>query len=231
MMEIASGVYSIGVSQGFDVHAFLLDDGDGLTLIDTSYDADAKVMLDQIAAIGKGVADIKRIILTHGHRSHLGGLAVLKLQSGAPVYSHEWEADIISGDRQAQQVSWKPQDPLNTYHFQVANNLGIAKHPPCEVDHFIKDGDQVGPVQVLHTPGHSPGHLAFWWPETRVLFTGDVVVTSPKFITGWPGFLLNARQHAASVKRLAEIDAEVLAVGHGEPVVGDGGKKLRSLLG
>ena len=137
-MEIAPGVYSLSQSKGFDVHAFLLDDGDGLTLIDTLFDADAKVILDQISALGKTVADLKRIVLTHGHRSHLGGLAELKRQSGAPVYSHEWEADIIAGERKAQCVSWRPQDPLKTYHVQVGNNLNLSKHPPCPVDHYLR---------------------------------------------------------------------------------------------
>ena len=96
-MEIAPGVYSLSQSKGFDVHAFLLDDGAGLTLIDTLFDADAKIILNQISAMGQTVTDLKRIVLTHGHRSHLGGLAELKRQSGAPIYSHEWEADIIAG--------------------------------------------------------------------------------------------------------------------------------------
>ena len=229
-MEIAPGVYSLSQSKGFDVHAFLLDDGDGLTLIDTLFDADARVILDQISALGQTVTDLKRIGLTHGHRSHLGGLAELKRQSGAPVYSHEWEADIIAGERKAQCVSWRPQDPLVTYHFQVGNNLNLSKHPPCEVDHFLRGGEQFGPVEVLHTPGHSPGHLAFYWPERRVLFTGDAVVTSPKFIAGWPGFTLNARQQAESLRRLAEYEADILAVGHGEPVMADGTARLRGLL-
>jgi glyoxylase-like metal-dependent hydrolase (beta-lactamase superfamily II) len=229
-MKIAPGVYSMGVSKGFNVHAFLLDDGDGLTLIDTLFDAGGQVILDELEAMGKSVDDIKRIVLTHGHRSHLGGAADLKRMSGAPVYSHEWEADIISGDRKAQTVSWWPQDPLNTYHYQLGNNLAITNHPPCEVDHFLRGGEQLGPVQVVHTPGHSPGHLAFWWPETHVLITGDAVVTSPRFMAGWPGFVLNARQHAESVHRLAEFDAEILAVGHGEPILADGAARLRALL-
>jgi len=85
-------------------------------------------------------------------------------------------------------------------------------------------------VQVSHTPGHSPGHLAFYWPQRRVLFTGDAVVTSPQFMTGWPGFVLNAKQHQASLHHLAEFDAEILAVGHGEPILTAGAAQLRGLL-
>ena len=75
MMQIAPGVYSLDQSTGGHVHAFLLDDGTELTLIDTLFDTDAGRILARISAIGKRVEDLKHIVLTHAHRSHLGGLA------------------------------------------------------------------------------------------------------------------------------------------------------------
>lgn len=232
-MQIAPGIYSLGVHKGFATHAYLLEDTGqdrGLTLIDTLFDADARVVLDEIHAIGRAVTDLRHIVLTHAHRSHLGGLATLKRLSGATVYSHAWEADIIAGDRAAQQVSWRPQDPLITYHYQIGNNLSLSKHPPCAVDRFIEDGDMVGPLTVVHTPGHTPGHLAFWLPTTRTLFCGDAVVTSPRFMAGWPAFVLNPRQHAASLQKMAGYDAEILAFGHGNPILNEGAARLRTLL-
>ncbi len=229
-MEVAPGIYSLWQRQGAYVHAFLLDDGAGLTLVDTLYDTDAGRILDQIAQIGKTPGDLKRIIMTHAHRSHLGGLARLKELSGAPVYAHEWEADLISGDRGAQQVSWLPHRPVRTYPLQIALNLGIGKHPPVQVDHFIHDGDRLGPLRVVYAPGHSPGHLAFWWPERRALITGDAVCTWPAFQLGWLGFTLNLKQHMASLHRLAEFDAEVLCVGHGQPLQSGGAAQIRAAL-
>ena len=79
MTQIAPGVYSLEQSKGGHVHAFLLDDGEELTLIDTLFDTDAGRVLDRIAALGKSVEDLKNIVLTHAHRSHLGGLANLKI--------------------------------------------------------------------------------------------------------------------------------------------------------
>lgn len=229
-MQLAPGVYSLGVAKGFASHAFLIDGSEGLTLIDTLFDANAAVIVNQIGAIGRSLADLRHIVLTHAHRSHLGGLAALKRLSGATVYSHAWEADIIAGERAPQQVSWRPQDPIVTYHFQIGNNLNISKHVPCAVDRTVVDGDQVGPLTVAHTPGHTPGHLAFWLPAPRILFCGDAVVTSPKFMAGWPGFVLNKRQHAASLHKLAGYDAEILAFGHGEPITVDAAARLRGLL-
>lgn len=229
-MLLAPGIYSLGVHKGFATHAFLIEEAGELTLIDTLFDADGRVVLEQIRAIGRTPGDLKHIVLTHAHRSHLGGLATLKRMSGATVYSHEWEADIIAGERVAQQVSWRPQDPLVTYHFQIGNNINISKHHPCHVDAYLVDGDHVGPLEVVHTPGHTPGHLAFWLSTHRILFCGDAVVTSPRFMGGWPGFVLNKRQHAESLHKLADFDAEILAFGHGEPIVSGGALRLRQYL-
>ena len=114
-MEIAPGVYSMSQEQGGHVHAFLLDDGQSLTLIDSLYDDDGNGVLAEVHRIGKKAQDIKTIILTHAHKSHIGGVAALKKASGATVCSHTWEVDIIAGRRKATRVSPIPQKPLQVY--------------------------------------------------------------------------------------------------------------------
>lgn len=232
-MEIADGVYSMGNEKGGHVRAFLLDDGRDLTLIDTLFETDARLVLEQIGHTNKTVADLKHILLTHAHRSHLGGLAELKRLSGATVYSHEWEADIVAGERKAQASARQLLRPypgyLQVYPLQVAFALGLDDHPPCPVDRFLEDGDQVGPIQVLHTPGHSPGHLAFYWPERQVLFAGDAVCTWPSFGAGWPALNLNLVQHRRSLSRMANLSAWAVGVGHGDPLTRGATARLRSL--
>jgi glyoxylase-like metal-dependent hydrolase (beta-lactamase superfamily II) len=98
------------------------------------------------------------------------------------------------------------------------------------VDVPIGGGDRVGPLRVLHTPGHTPGHLAFHWPERRIVFTGDTVVTYPLFSAGWPAFTLNRKQARASLCQLAELAVDVAGVGHGDAIDGAAAERMHSLI-
>jgi glyoxylase-like metal-dependent hydrolase (beta-lactamase superfamily II) len=230
-VELAEGIHYIGGTKGGWVRAFLIEDGRDLTLIDTLFDEDPSVVMAEITSLGRSASDLKRIVLTHGHRAHLGGLATLKRWSGATVLSHEWEADIIAGNRKAQPVPILPRRPLRVYiPFQLGLALGLGAHPPCPVDESLKEDDEVGTLQVLHTPGHTPGHLSFYSPERGVLISGDAVATWPRFEAGWPAFTLNGKQHRASIRRLAALEPKVVGVGHGDPITADAAERVYSLV-
>jgi glyoxylase-like metal-dependent hydrolase (beta-lactamase superfamily II) len=229
-VEVAPGIYSLGDRKGGRVRAHLLDDGQGITVVDSLMATDAHLILAELARIGRAPSDIKHLIMTHAHRSHLGGLARLKELSGAPIYAHEWEADIIAAERVAQPVSSRPWRPYRTWPLQLALNLNLSHHPPARVDEFIHEGDRIGPLTVVFAPGHSPGHLAFYWPERRALIAGDAVCTWPVFMLGWRGFMLNVRQHRESVRRLAELDSEILLSGHGDPLPSGSAQRIRAAL-
>jgi glyoxylase-like metal-dependent hydrolase (beta-lactamase superfamily II) len=220
MKEIAPGVHSLGHGKGGRVHAFLVEDGSDLSLVDTLFEDDARLVLAAISALGRSVTDLKRIAITHGHRSHLGGLATLKKLSGATVYAHEWEADIVAGDRRAQAVSILPQQSLKLIPFQLGLWLDRPKHKSCPVDELLDEGDAFGPFEVLHADGHSPGHLAFSWPERKFAIVGDAVATWPQLCPGWHAFNLNKAKHHVTLQRLAALEATVVGVGHGEPITG-----------
>ena len=221
----------MGTEKGGHVHAFLLDDGASLTLIDTLFDDDGKIVLDEIARIGRSPAQLKEIILTHAHKSHLGGLAALKKASGATVNAHTWEVDIIAGRRKAERVSAVPQRPLQVYPLQLGLALGRGAHVPTEVDHTLKEGDHVGPLQVVATPGHTPGSLSFWWDARKALFSGDVIATWPELAPGWPGLTLDNDQNLKSARQFVDFsNAEILGVGHGEPIAKGAADVLRKLL-
>jgi glyoxylase-like metal-dependent hydrolase (beta-lactamase superfamily II) len=221
MRELAPGVHTLGATKGGRVRAFLVERAGELTLVDTLFPADGGEVLAAVRSLGKRPRDVKRIVLTHAHRSHLGGLAALKRETGAFVLSHAWEADVIAGERRAQSASLRPMQPLRTYHFQLGIFLGKPPHAPCPVDEAVADGDAVGPLEVLHAPGHSPGHLAFHLAEQGLLIAGDAIVTWPRLEAGWRAFTLNPVQQRASLARFATLEPRIVAVGHGDEVSED----------
>ncbi len=229
MIELAPGVHSLGGKKGGRVRAFLLDHGE-LTLVDTLFEDDASGVLAGIRALGRRPSDLARIVLTHAHRSHLGGLALLKRETGAKVLAHEWEADIVSGDRRAQPVTLRPTQSLRIWPFQLGIALGRPKHVPCPVDEAVAADDAIGPLQVLHAPGHTPGHLAFFWAERGVLLAGDAIATWPELCPGWKAFTLNSEEQADSIRRMAALDARVVGVGHGDAITEDASSRVRSLV-
>jgi glyoxylase-like metal-dependent hydrolase (beta-lactamase superfamily II) len=226
---LAPGIHSLGHGKGGHVHAFLIDEGGELTLVDTLFESDARLVLQEIDRLGRRPSDLKRIAITHGHRSHLGGLAALKRASGATVHAHEWEADIVGGERRAQPVTLLPKQSLRLYPFQIGLRFNLPKHDPCPVDETLLEGDAVGPLQVLHVPGHTPGHLGFYWPERRFLIVGDAVATWPELCAGWHAFNLNRTQHRTSLRMIAALDAHIVGVGHGDPITRDAADLVHAL--
>jgi len=229
-LKLADGIHYVRQTFGGHVHAFLLDDGNGITLIDALYDTDAHRILDEIKAMGRQPSDLKNIIATHAHRSHIGGMAVLKEMTNATVYCHEWEAGIIEGKRKSTRVSIWPRPPLAAYYTQFGLAIGADGHKPCLIDQCLKEADRVGPLTIVATPGHTPGCMSFYWPQKKALFVGDVIVTWPYVEAGWPGLTLDMKQNVQSVGKLSDFgDVDIVGVGHGEPIPEGGIEVLKKL--
>jgi glyoxylase-like metal-dependent hydrolase (beta-lactamase superfamily II) len=231
---IAPGVHVIGptkrgAGKGGYSRCYLFEDGDELTLVDTGWDDDAHMVLKYLASVGRSPVEIEHIALTHAHRSHLGGLATLAELSRAEVSCHAAEADIVEGKERARPIRLWPLRPLVLMPFRIVSHLPIAGHRPCRVhDRSLVEGSEVGPLSVLHTPGHTPGHLAFLYDDS-VLVVGDAIATWPEFGPGWPGFNLDEEQYRESLERLVELEPQVVGPGHGDPIVEDTANRVRAL--
>ena len=228
------------------MHAYLLEMDDGLTLIDTlrATTAAGDPAGDR-GGPGQALSDLKRIVLTHSHRSHVRGAARLQALTKARVYANPFEATTIAGDRPCAPVAWWPHAPRQALKLQYGLNVGVTLErlgvsrerlgrfnaPICEVHEEVVDGDTIGALQAVLTPGHTDGSTSFYWPQERALFLGDVLVTWPRVEIGWRGLTVDNARNRRSLGELATVgDVEFVGTGHGKPLVEDAAATVRSLL-
>ncbi len=218
MKQISQTLYTFSGLRSGCVYA--TKDPDGLTLIDAGLASAPAAILSQMRGAGYGAEDIKRILITHAHLDHVGGLPELKRLSGAEVITSTLERPVVEG---------RESLPLRG----IMRTLGRSAEPlpGTPVARTVEDGEVLGAVlgglQVLHVPGHTPGHLAFWQPEQRVLFVGDVILALFGLRLPFAAFTVDMDENRRSVKRLAELGAKMICSGHGKPVTKNAARKMR----
>jgi glyoxylase-like metal-dependent hydrolase (beta-lactamase superfamily II) len=213
------------------VNCFLLRSTSGYALVDAGLKKHGDKILDALKQAGIAASEIKYILLTHAHKDHAGSAAQLKKVTGATVIAHALDAEIIeSGVRQ------RPMTPapglLNLILFQifVKDLLGV---PPVKVDRCVVDGDtlhELDGLQVIHTPGHSAGQVAFLWPqEGGLLFVGDAAVNTLglRLSISYEDLELGKK----TLARLAKLPFSKACFGHGQTISSGAAGKLNSLWG
>lgn len=217
-MKIIDDVY---VVPGVVANTYVIVDTNGVTVIDAGLPGSQKKILAYIAGLGKSAQDVKRIIITHADLDHFGGLAALQKATGARTYASKIEADAIAQGKASREI--KPGGfSLRRILFAI---LGpFMKATPFQVDEVITEG-QTLPVlvglQVVETPGHTPGHISLFAPSIGVLFCGDSMVSNEKGLQGSrPGITWDETRARESERKQAGLGARIVCSGHG-PVVMD----------
>lgn len=220
-MEIIPNVHLI---PGITANPYLLIDADGLTLIDTGLPGSARKILRYMAELGYKPSDLKRILITHADFDHIGGLVALKSASGARVYAHALEAEALAAGRPS-----RPLKPSNAFMKVVFSLTGrLVRTRPFQVDERLADGQVLpilGGLQVVETPGHTPGHISFYAPSAAILFVGDSIVSGETGLRGSRGTNnWNLEKADEAVRRQAALGARIVCSGHGKVVMDAAGK-------
>jgi len=223
LTEILKGVQYV---DGSNANSYLVQEGDGtLTLVDASMQADGKRILEFITLkLNRKPSDVKMIVITHCHVDHVRGLAALKDATGARVAVHEADADFVSG-----KAPYPMQGGAMGFAFKVMSP--IFRTTPVEPDLRLKEGDTIGRLAVIHTPGHTPGSISLFDRQGRVLFVGDTARFLKGKLEGPPRqFTPRMDQARASIERLSSLDFDVMLSGHGEPLRSEDAPRMMNEL-
>jgi glyoxylase-like metal-dependent hydrolase (beta-lactamase superfamily II) len=215
-MQIADGVF---VVPDVAANTYVIEDLDGLTLIDAGLPRSQNKILRFISSLGRPAADVQRILLTHADWDHVGSLAALHKATGARTYASRIEAEAIAEGRSSRPTKL----PASTSFIRRLMRRFMSPRP-FQVDEILSDGEVLpvlGGLQVVDTAGHCPGHISFFSPSTGILFCGDSMITDEHGIHGSrPIFTWDAAMAQNAVKKQASLGARIVCSGHG-PVVKD----------
>ncbi len=220
-MQLAPHLHRIGNDI---VAAYLVDSPDGITVIDAGLPGHWRDLQKELAEMGRSVADIKGVVLTHGDSDHVGFAERLRRDHGVPVYVHSADADRAKGGDKPKVAMGPMRIGATAGFFAYAlRKGGMRTHHLSDVVE-VTDGDVIplpGSPVVIGMPGHSPGSIAVHVPSVRAVFVGDALTTR-HVLTGHHGlqpapFTDEPAVALESLDRIAEVDAEWVLPGHGAP--------------
>lgn len=149
--KISDNLYFVGCHAA---SSHLITTSEGLILLDTGYPQNLYLVIDAIYKLGFDIRDIKYIIHSHGHYDHLGGTKALVALTGAKTFLGADDREYANG----------------TLDLTWAKELGYEYHEAFEPDVLLHDGDKIklGDVEidVISTPGHTPGTMSFFFDTT-----------------------------------------------------------------
>jgi glyoxylase-like metal-dependent hydrolase (beta-lactamase superfamily II) len=225
-VEITPNVHLVPGMRGANVYLLL---GSTLALVDAGMPGSEETILSYIRSLDLADGDLARIVLTHHHLDHVGGVAAIKERTSARVLAHAGDAPFMSGERPPPPAQRRAMRALFRL---VAPIMPSAK--PVPVDVTVEDGDHLdllGGATVVHVPGHTPGCIALHFPSERLLICGDVIDHRGSRLRPPPKrFTSDMDQAIASLRRLAELEFDVLCPGHGAPLVGGADEGVRAMV-
>jgi len=228
MKQVTAGLWEID-EIGSAVHCYLWEWREGYTLIDTGFPKDARTVLDTLVANKIPLHAVRRIIVTHGDLDHTGGLAQIRRATQARVVCHAVEKEFLEHPMRRRPAKWLLRVP-----FRLATLLPGLYQRPVTPDELVVDGQELPEgFTVVHTPGHTPGHISLVHRERRLLIAGDAISNrGGKLRAPSNGFTPDVDNAQRSIWRLAKRygdEIEMVVFGHGPPILSNGGKRVKGL--
>ncbi|PGO57294.1 MBL fold metallo-hydrolase [Bacillus thuringiensis] len=203
-MEIAKGIEMLQLEfQEFVIHPILLWDDEMAVLIDTGFPGQIEDIQVEMEKVGVSFDKLKVVILTHQDIDHIGSLPELlqRCRSNIKVYAHELDKPYIEGDLPL----WKDGN--------------IENRPKGKVSDTVIDGQELpycGGILILHTPGHTPGHISLYLKQSKILVAGDSMYSVNGVLGGIHApTTLNIMEARQSLKKYLNLHIESVVCYHG----------------
>jgi glyoxylase-like metal-dependent hydrolase (beta-lactamase superfamily II) len=245
MTEILPGVHLVREAQGFQgpgsaLNICLLVEGGTITMVDAGLPGCSAGVSAYLDEIGLAAQAIRRVIITHHHIDHVGGLPEIVELSGAEVWAHRDDVGVIEGtvprvgippERAAAMLAALPAEQRAAAEVRVKQ---MSEVPPVAVDLRLVGGEELnvlGGVHILHSPGHTAGHLCLYLPALSLLIAGDLLRLEDGVIGEAPaGFAADAQQALGSARRVVALGFERFVGYHGGYTVSGAVEMLSSSL-
>lgn len=231
--QLADGLWRI--EAGVFLNVFLVaangrDDAEGLTLVDTGTRRSGPRLVRSVRLLGFQPTAIRHVVLTHWHADHMGSAARFATSSAQPTVSvGRGEAPVVRGEVAHPHAIAAPGDV--TRLGRMISRLAKPGPPVAGVDP-LDDGARLAYADdalVVASPGHTAGHISLLFERTGVLLAGDAVMNLGRLTQGVGPFRSARSAEPGTLRRLAALQFDVLAVGHGPPVVTGARNRLQQL--
>jgi len=228
-MKVANGIEALEVNLTFmgrhsTIYPTLIWDDETVILIDTGFPGAYQNIEVAVEAAGVSFSKLDKVIITHQDIDHIGGLPdiLANTKNKIEVFAHEAEKPYIEGDkplikynpeRLAKMLAGIPEE-------QQSRLRSLFSYPPkAKVDVPVQDGQMLpycGGIIVIHTPGHTPGHMSLYHVKSKTLISGDALTAEKGQLLGPnPANAFDIDEAKRSIEKFQQFDVENVICYHG----------------
>jgi Zn-dependent hydrolases, including glyoxylases len=200
--QISEHIWSIKLWLIIPIHVWLVKEKNGITLVDTGVAMMAKGIVKAIERLQAG--PLLRIVLTHGHPDHIGGLNRILQSNPVPTYAHSVEIPYMEGELPYRQG----KKPVAYVQKGAVQPLGEDERGQLQA---------IGGLVPFHTPGHSPGHVVFFHKDDQVLLAGDLFSSKNGKLRP-PLFTENIEETVRNSSIVGRLRPARVEICHGKPI-------------